>query len=181
MTACLTIAAFSWEGFGSASSEAVGQIIAWVLIAVGFFGTFLPLLPGPILIFAGAVVHRIWLGPENSIGWTGFGVLTALLLLTILVEYVASALGAKYFGATKWGMTGAIVGGIIGLFWGLPGIFLGPLIGAFSFEIAFARKDFKQGTRSTWGTLLGTAFGVVFKTFIAGAMVLWIVGDIFWW
>ncbi len=63
----------------------------------------------------------------HSIGW---GTLVALTLLTILaqaLDIVSGAVnGAKWFGATRWGAVGGILGAIVGLFFGIPGLFLGP-------------------------------------------------------
>ena len=44
-------------------------LFAIVLFAVGLIGTVLPIIPGTTIILAAAVLHRIMLGPEKSIGW----------------------------------------------------------------------------------------------------------------
>jgi len=51
-----------------------------VLFAVGLIGTVLPVFPGTTIILAGAVIHRMMLGPEKSIGWR---VIVALVVLTL--------------------------------------------------------------------------------------------------
>ena len=40
-----------------------------VLFAVGLIGTIAPVLPGTTIILAAAIIHRIMLGPDKSIGW----------------------------------------------------------------------------------------------------------------
>ena len=40
-----------------------------VLFAIGLIGTIAPVLPGTTIILAAAIVHRIMLGPDKSIGW----------------------------------------------------------------------------------------------------------------
>ncbi|PYL38494.1 MAG: DUF456 domain-containing protein, partial [Verrucomicrobia bacterium] len=40
-----------------------------VLFAVGLIGTVLPIIPGTTIILAAAVIHRMMLGAEKSIGW----------------------------------------------------------------------------------------------------------------
>lgn len=171
----------SWENVGALSWDMVGNFVAWALIGIGFLGTFLPILPGTILILAGALVHRFWIGAESSLGWVGLGILALLVLLSYLVDNLASALGAKWYGASKWGMWGAVLGGLIGLFFGLPGLFIGPLAGAFAFELLLARKQITGATRSTWGTLVGTALGILVKGGIALAMIATIIVDLFVW
>ena len=43
--------------------------VAVILFAVGLIGTVLPVFPGTLIILAGALLHRMMLGAEKSIGW----------------------------------------------------------------------------------------------------------------
>ena len=142
------------------------------LMLMGLLGTVIPLLPGTVLILAGAVVHRLAFGPEHSVGWATLAGLTALMLLSQALDFLSGALGAKYFGATRWGAVGGIVGGVIGLFFGLPGLLAGPLLGVLAGEL-LGGQQLLPATRSTWGTLLGTTAGMLGKVGIALAMILW--------
>src|SRR6266436_4619940 len=108
--------------------------ITIVLFAVGLIGTIAPVLPGTTIILAAAVIHRIMLGPEKSVGWKTIVVLVLLSLLSYVFDFLGSYFGAKYFGATKWGAFGAIIGRLIGLFFGIIGLFVGPIIGAVAGE-----------------------------------------------
>src|SRR5438046_3782896 len=92
-----------------------------VLFAVGLIGTIAPVLPGTTIILAAAVVHRIMLGPEKSIGWRTIIVLMLLTLATYAIDVFGGYFGAKYFGATKWGTFGAILGALVGLFFVIVG------------------------------------------------------------
>ena len=94
------------------------------LFAVGLIGTVLPVFPGTIVILAGAIVHRIMLGPEKSIGWLTIVVLVLLTLGTYALDFLSGYFGAKYFGATRWGTFGAILGALVGLFFGIVGLFI---------------------------------------------------------
>ena len=89
-------------------------LITIVLFAVGLIGTIAPILPGTTIILAAAVIHRLMLGAEKSIGWGTIIVLVLLTLATYALDIFAGYFGAKYFGATKWGMFGAILGAIVG-------------------------------------------------------------------
>jgi uncharacterized protein YqgC (DUF456 family) len=168
----------SWSGIGSWSLDATGHLVAWLLIITGFLGTFLPVLPGPVLIVAGALVHRLWLGADQSVGWVTIGALVVLLALSILADSVASAMGAKWFGATKWGMWGAIAGGLCGLFFGIPGWLVGPLVGAFAGELLLARKQVGGSLKSTWGTFVGIAVGLLVRGGLAVVMIVWFIVDL---
>src|SRR5437762_12938877 len=74
-----------------------------VLLAVGLIGSVLPAIPGATIILAAAVMHRIMLGPEKSLGWRALTVLVLLTLATYAIDVLSGYFGAKYFGATKWG------------------------------------------------------------------------------
>jgi len=145
-----------------------------VLMLAGLAGTVVPLVPGTVLILAGAVLHRVGLGPEHSVGWITLTVLTGLMLLSQALDFLSGTLGAKYFGATRWGLIGGIVGGVVGLFFNLPGLILGPLVGVLLGELVGGQKLI-PATKSTWGTLLGTTAGMVAKLLIAVLMIGWFV------
>ena len=144
------------------------------LMLAGLIGTIVPMLPGATLIFAGAVLNRLALGPEQSVGWATLAVLMGLMLLSYLVDFLSGTLGARYFGATRWGILGGILGAIVGLFFGIPGLILGPLVGVLLGELAAGQK-LLPATKSTWGTLIGAAAGMVAKLVIAVGMVVWFV------
>src|ERR1043166_9946105 len=105
-------------------------LVTIVLFAIGLLGTVVPFLPGTTIILAGAIIHRIMLGADKSIGWTAISILVLLTLISYALDFLGGYFGAKYFGATRWGTVGALVGGVIALFFGIIGIFVGPIIGA---------------------------------------------------
>ena len=145
-------------------------LITVVLFAVGLIGTVLPVFPGATIILGGAVIHRVMLGPEKSIGWRSMAVLVLLTLATYALEFLGGYFGAKYFGATKWGMFGAILGALIGIFFGIIGLFVGPVIGAISGEFIAGKRMIDAG-RAGWGSLLGNLGGMIGKLVIALAMI----------
>jgi uncharacterized protein YqgC (DUF456 family) len=148
----------------------------WVLTAflmlLGVLGTVLPLLPGTTIILAAAVLHRVILGAEKSVGYWTLGALLTLTLLSYAIELLSGALGAKWFGATRWGALGGILGTVAGLFFGLPGLVLGPLLGVLLGEL-LGGKGLLPAGKSTWGTFLGTTAGMIGKLAVAVAMVAW--------
>jgi len=141
-----------------------------VLFAVGLIGTVAPVLPGTTIILAAAVIHRIMLGPEKSIGRITIIVLVLLTLATYALDFLAGYFGAKHFGATKWGTFGAILGALVGLFFGIFGLFVGPVIGAIAGEF-LAGKRLVDAGRAGWGSLLGNIGAMVAKLIIALAMI----------
>jgi uncharacterized protein len=145
-------------------------IITVVLFAVGLIGSVLPVLPGSTIILAAAIIHRIVLGSEKSIGWRTILILVALTLATYALDVVAGYFGAKYFGATKWGTFGAVLGALVGLFFGIIGLFAGPVIGAVAGEF-IAGKQMIDAGRAGWGSLLGNIGGMIAKLVIALTMI----------
>jgi len=97
-------------------------------------------------------------------------VLVLLTLVTYAVDVLAGYFGAKYFGATKWGTVGAIVGAGLGLFFGIVGLFIGPIVGAVAGEFVAGKRMVEAG-RAGWGSLLGNIGGMLAKLIIALAMI----------
>ncbi len=141
-------------------------------MAVGLVGTVIPLIPGSSIILAAAVLHRLTLGPDESVGWTTLGGLIALTLMSYAVEILSGSFGAKWFGATRWGAVGGVIGAIVGLFFGLIGIFIGPIIGVLLGELIGGKALLPAG-KSTWGTLVGTTAGLLCNLGIGIVMIAW--------
>jgi hypothetical protein len=141
-----------------------------VLFAVGLIGTIAPVLPGTTIILAAAIIHRLMLGVEKSVGWKTIVVLVLLTLLSYVFDFLGSYFGAKYFGATKWGAFGAAIGMLVGLFFGIVGLFAGPVIGAIAGEFIAGKRMIDAG-RAGWGSLLGNVGAMLAKLIIALAMI----------
>ena len=143
---------------------------AVALFAVGLIGTIVPVLPGTTIILAAAIIHRVVLGAEKSVGWKTIVVLVLLTIASYVFDFLGSYFGAKYFGATKWGALGAIVGMLVGLFFGIIGLFVGPVIGAVTGEF-IAGKQMTDAGRAGWGSLLGNLGAMIGRLIIALLMI----------
>ena len=144
--------------------------VAVILFAVGLIGTVLPVFPGTIIILAAALLHRMMLGAEKSVGWGTIAVLVMLTLVTYALDFLSGYFGAKYFGATRWGMFGALLGALIGIFFGIVGLFVGPVIGAVLGEFIAGKRMIDAG-KAGWGSLLGNLAAMIGKLFIALVMI----------
>lgn len=147
----------------------MGLCLTLVVMLAGLIGSVLPVLPGTPIILLAAIVHRLCFGEHGASIW----VLVGLALFTLLsfgFDYLASMFGAKKMGATWRGVTGAVVGGIVGIFFNIPGIILGPFIGAVLFELVGGRK-IKHAARAGLGAFLGLLAGAVGKLAICLAMI----------
>eukprot|EP00903_Cladosiphon_okamuranus_P003729 g3727.t1 len=117
-------------------------------------------------------------GAEGGIAWWGLGILFGLMAVSQVFEIVSGSLGSKWFGGTKCGAVGALVGGIAGLFFLPFGLLLGPLVGAFGLEMAFGKKKTRESVVSGVGSVVGTVSGMVFKLVAGALMIVWFFVDV---
>jgi uncharacterized protein YqgC (DUF456 family) len=134
--------------------------LAIALMIIGIAGCLLPVLPGPPLSFLGIVVLHFTRFADISKNL--FIILGAVAIVVTIIDYVVPIWGTRHFGGSKYGMRGATVGLIIGLFLGPPGIIIGPFLGAVVGELIF-RDDLKYAIKAGFGSLLGFLTGVGLK------------------
>jgi len=170
---------FLWEAL-----PAIGIAAAWVvtisLLILGFVGTLVPFLPGHLILFFAAGAHWLMLRQDSGVEWWTFVVLGVLLILSQVFEFLSGAAGTRWFGGTRWGAAGALIGGIVGIFFIPFGLILGPLIGSMFCEFVFAKKEVHPATVSGLGSVLGTVAGMVIKIIVGVLMILWLVVDVIW-
>ena len=154
-------------------------IVSILLAVAGFIGSFLPIVPGPALILVGAVINRAFQWETSPVSWFTIILLALGVILSAVVDFFASLMGAKKFGASKWGIWGALLGAIVGLFLGIPGLILGPIVGALGGEL-IAGKKLDAASKASFGTLVGTLAGMVGKVAISACMMALLITDLFW-
>ena len=141
-----------------------------VLMLLGLAGSLLPMLPGSPLILAGAALYA-WQTHFTAVGWADLTVLAVLALAGQGLDYAASALGAKKYGGSTWGMIGACIGGTLGLITAnIIGLIIGAFAGAVVLELVKGR-ELKASMKVGYGTLVGFLCGAVGKVMIAITMV----------
>jgi uncharacterized protein YqgC (DUF456 family) len=157
--------------------EIVLYALGAVALALGVAGVVLPVLPGSVLLVAGAVLVG-WADGFTRVSPWSVGACAVLGIAIWLVDLAAGALGAKAFGASRWAIVGSGVGLLAGLLFGLPGIVLGPAIGALAFEYArdpnFERA-FRAGAGAFIGFVLGSAVKVALSFILVGVLVVALV------
>jgi len=144
-------------------------ILAALIVVSGLVGTIVPALPGIPIILAGLVLAA-WSTGFEPVGWGTIGVLGALTALSVMIDFLAAALGAQRLGASQRAFWGATLGAIVGMFFGLPGIILGPFLGAVLAELTSGRGA-QQAGRSGYGVWLGIVLGTAAKLAIAFLML----------
>jgi len=149
------------------------NILLWlpavILVITGLAGLVFPALPGVLLLLAGLVVAA-WAEDFAYVGWGTISILALFSVFAYGVDFLAGAMGAKRFGASKRAILGAALGGFIGIFFGLPGILLGPFLGSVLGELS-VRRDLQAAGRAGVGAWLGLVVGAATKIAIAFTML----------
>jgi hypothetical protein len=146
-------------------------VLALVLMAIGLVGTVVPVLPGIVLVFGAAALYAV-LTEFRVVGLGHLAVFGGLTLLAVALGFAARALGARAFGATRWGVVGAAIGLLVGLFVAGPfGLLLGPLLGAVALE-ARSGQPLRQAWRSGIGALVGFLLGSAAELTLALVIVI---------
>ncbi|MEO0421287.1 MAG: DUF456 domain-containing protein [Pseudomonadota bacterium] len=144
-------------------------VLGAICVVAGLAGVVFPLLPGSPLILAGLVLVA-WAEQFAYVGVGTLGVLVALTLLTFVVDYVASVLGAGRMGASRAGLLGAAIGTFAGVFFFPIGLLLGPFIGAVVGEL-LTRSDALRAGKVGVGAVIGVFLGAVGNLIIAMSMI----------
>ena len=144
-------------------------VLAALLIAGGMAGAVLPTLPGIPMIFGG-----IWLVAAvdhyRHLGMWWLLIIGALGSVGVIVDFIASALGARRVGASRLALWGASLGTLIGMFFGVPGLLFGPFVGALLGELASGNSVLRSAHVGV-GTWLGLLFGTLLKLVISFVMI----------
>lgn len=159
-----------------------GTIILWILSALltatGLAGLIVPVIPGPAILLAGLVLAA-WAENFVYIGPVIITILTVLALLAHALDFLAGAMGAKRFGASRKAAIGAGIGAFFGIFFGFIGILLGPFIGAVIGELS-VRRNFQAAGMAGIGAWLGMMVGAAAKVAIGFSMAgIFIIARLF--
>ncbi|MBK4728391.1 DUF456 family protein [Oxynema sp. CENA135] len=157
------------------------MILYWVLVGVallGAIGAVIPGLPGSSLIVGAigvwALVHGL-----SGVEWA-LSIAVLVLVASVGIDFLATYLGAKQAGASKWGQIGAIVGLFLGLFGLLPpilpfgglfGLLIGPLLGAIIGEYLYCR-DLKFAVKAGVAVVVSSLIGNIIQGVLALAAVV---------
>ena len=151
------------------TAQALLYALAALLVLVGLAGVVLPALPGLPLVFAGMLLAA-WVGGFQEIGVFPLVVLGLLTLVSFVVDFWATAHGAKRVGASRKAIVGAVLGTFAGLFFVPIGLFVGPFVGALVGELLHGR-ELMAAAKVGFGTWLGIVLAIVLKLGLAFAML----------
>jgi len=130
------------------------QWLAYAAMAVGLLGAVLPVLPGSILIWLGAMLWA-WVDGFEHVGWPTLTILGLLMIAASVSDIWMSALGARKGGASWQALLAGVALGIVGfIIFSLPGGIVGVLAGMLAVE-SRRRHGLKPALKSSGGLLLG--------------------------
>lgn len=140
--------------------------IIWIILGIlcvftGIAGSFLPVIPGPSLSYIGLLFLQLTDTPPFGISF--LLIMAFIVALVTVAENFIPAYGTKRWGGSRSGITGSMMGLLIGIFFFPPfGLIIGPLAGAFMGEIIAGRNSDKA-LRSAMGSFIGLLAGTLLK------------------
>lgn len=148
-------------------------VIGAVLMIIGIFGSFLPVLPGVPVSWLGLLV--LHLAPSIPMNYWLLGITLAIAILIYVLNLVIPAMGTKRFGGSKAGMIGATIGLVVGLIAPIPfGVLIGPFVGAFIGEIV-NKSNSRSALKAAFGSFIGFLASSFMEFIIAfGFLILYI-------
>ena len=142
-----------------------------LLMILGIAGCLLPILPGPPLSYLGLIaIHftsKIDFSSKFLISW---GIIVTLVSI---LDYVIPIWGTKFFGGSKYGVWGSMIGLLAGLFIPPIGIIIGPFIGAVAGEMLAGNKQ--NALKAGFGSFIGFIAGTVVKMLVSLIMLYYFI------
>jgi uncharacterized protein YqgC (DUF456 family) len=153
------------------------QVLGVFLILIGLVGVFLPILPGLLTIWLGALVWAI--GDQfQRLDWPALIVMGALVIAGRVANWLMTGYFTRRSSASWKTVAGAIVGGLVGsillgavpLIGAILGAVLGGVAGVILVELLRARQigDALSASRDY---LVGCALGQMVELFFALLLV----------
>lgn len=153
-------------------------IFAFAMVLSGMAGIILPFLPGVPLAWFGLLVFA-YATDFAVLTWKILLIFLGFSLLTFVTDMIAPLIGAKKYQASPYGMYGAMIGLLSGIFlMGPIGILAGPVLGAIFGEMAYGKTP-EQALESSKGVLIGFLAGSAIKFSLILAMLTYLIYALF--
>lgn len=150
-----------------------------IIMLVGFIGCVAPLLPGPPIVWLGALYYG-WKTDFSDYGWPTLLLMLIIALIGSTAEYWLSYFGARKSGASVWTSLAALAGGLIGLLlFSLPGLVIGSFAAIALVEYRI-HKDWNKILKAGLGYLTGYLLSMVVEVFSCIVIVAIFVAAIYW-
>ncbi len=142
-----------------------------IIMFIGLVGGLLPFIPGPPLIWLGALYYAYRTNMVD-VGWPSLTLLLILAIIGSTADIWMGYLGARRGGASSWASLASIVGGLIGLLvLSLPGMLIGS-IGAVALLEYQRHRSVHNMLRASGGYVVGWLLSVVVKIALSILMIV---------
>ena len=140
-------------------------IIFICILILGLIGCFIPVIPGPPLVYLSILLLSFFtpfkLSDTFLLNWAG------IVILVTFFDFWLQVYGVKKFGGQKKAINGAIFGLVAGLIAPIPfGFIIGPFLGAF-LGASIEEKDFIKIIKISLGALVGFLGGTILKLLVS--------------
>lgn len=161
-------------------------IIGFVFMIIGILGSFLPILPGPIISWCG--IALLYFSSVVPINYWILGITFLITIIVSVLDYVIPSQGTKKFGGSSYGIWGTNIGLIVGILSPIPfGFIIGPFVGAFIGELIYNKKDQKRALKAATGSFIGflaSSFIKFLLCIVLMGLYIWIIWEnntkLFW-
>jgi uncharacterized protein YqgC (DUF456 family) len=146
------------------------QAAVLIVMLAGLASLIIPVVPGLVIIWVAALGYGIATGFDLA-GGLIFGAMTVLMIIGSLVDNVLMGAKARQTGATWWGLTLALLAGLVG------GLLLPPFGGVLAalvvlFLVEYIRlRDARSALNSTRAMAIGCGWAFVARVAIGMVMV----------
>ncbi len=145
-------------------------ITTTIIMLAGVLGCIVPALPGPPLVFIGALFYA-YQSDWAQVSWPSLSVLFLLMLVGSTSNVWLGYFGARKGGASIWASVAAFFGGLLGLMiLHLPGLFIGSIGAIVAVEYS-QHKDWKKVLRAGTGYLAGYLLSMVVELLVCLLMI----------
>ncbi len=159
--------------------QTIFSTLSYLLIFLGLVGAVIPVLPGPLLIFAGVFLYAANNGYDR-VGVPTLVVLAVLMVLAWGSELALTTFFTRRVGATWKTVAGAVVGGLVGgallnaplpLLGALLGAALGAVVGVIVVERLVQKREWHDALRVSRNYLAGCLVGRVIELSLCIIMI----------
>jgi len=159
-------------------NETLVTILAGATMLVGLVGIVVPVLPGLVLIWLGALGYGLLVGWGGSGPWL-FALITLLGAAGTGAEIWVTSAGARVAGASMWSVAAGVALALFGIvFFNLVGAVIGLVVGTLVAEY-YRLRDWRKAITSAGGTAAGcgVSYGVkmLLGLMMIGAWVAWVL------
>jgi uncharacterized protein YqgC (DUF456 family) len=161
------------------------QIVFITMLAFSIVSIFLS-IPGNFIVFLNTLLYGIFTNFDN-LPFSFILIIFIIAVLIELLEYLIIAFGARKYGTSRFGVVGAIIGGIGGSISGfffspvagaIIGGFIGVMVGTMAIEL-LRGKQIREVLYATYGAILGRVGGLSVKAIGTVTLVVIVANKIF--